>query len=396
MQDPGLQAARNRIDGIIAAIEQASAPTRDKIDGELRDLHAHADEGFIQTVLETGRAVSPPLDLAVSLSGMSTFHARCMWLSLTHPNLYRSCLRFNDAEGHKFHPRETPVSPTQPGDAEVDALKTELAEVSVSRGLGRGVHCEVHARGESTFYFIRLQNSERLEPNFDNTGQISNIKLRPAYDVIFDYDPTRHVLRTYVKGTPALRRQMEGVFGETMLGAPLPPETKTPRYAIKQFATNLSLPVEPTSPVKAAHITRIRYDYFDNAIASITVDFRDTATALQAEEAIGFLSASRPSHVDVEIGKVWIQAEFKASRGARASSRTFYVTEEECNLSVSTRDQILKALLKEWKIDVHQPPNGDAPKAKRNIQRNLQLGSAGPLPAIGGGLPDIAPGSDAN
>lgn len=362
-------------DSIEKAIRRAPKETRVEVAAELDELNAHADFEFVRDLIESGRIRTNPVLLETVFSSLISHHARAMWARVHHPSLYFACLRFEQTEKLKYRRCRVPVRETQPGKAEVDALAKGLSRLSLSYGQGKGVVIKEFEIGTCRLYLCYVEGAPQRDLNFDKKSKLGHLDRRPAYEVVYRYDPADRTLRTYAKGGAVLTRQAQQVFGEVMFGVELPLDSEVGRYNLNRFLKpgGCLLDITGTPEVKAASLIRIQLQSYDPSLDASTHVFRRSATSQAIDRKIQLMLTSGFLVDDPQVDKVRLRFEFRPSPGRRCTYVNVDVTVGSCPLRDERRYEIIAALLKEWKIDEFTASADDSVDTGTPAQCILQL-----------------------
>jgi hypothetical protein len=366
-------------DVIISAVLKAPKPKRDTVLEELEELEENVDDGFVTTLMTTARLMRLCIPLEGVFHKLCSNRERALWTLVHHRRVYEASLQFDETADLKYYRRKMPRIEVCLDDAKVKSLAVALSKISKDSGSGKGVEPRAYQIGNISLLVFYLENPQRKDPNFNAKSEFGYITRRPAYEVVFRYDPTEPALRTYVKGkTPAFRRDVEAAFAQMMLGIELPPDSEIGRYNLSRFLKEggAMFDFSDTPDVEKVSITRIRLQYFDHTIDDSVLSFLHTAAPQNVDKVIQkAIGIGGEDNDEAQVAEIRLRVEFNDGLRRRKPSVSFDITPDTCTLTDKKRHHVLKGLLKKWEIDEQTDTADHIDPAEKFTQRILQLSS---------------------
>ena len=366
------------VEPIFKAIEAAPLMVQTEIDTELREIVALADEGGIRTLIEEGRDPHHRIDLAPIFEGMESMLACALWTFLNHhDDIFEVARRFDYADGQTFHKRPyLPHVEAIPTEESTERLQQALSEY-YRREEGRGQGCQVdnYRRGDQYYYFCYLEDYGENRPGFDEEHRFKREKMRPAFEVILIYEPLEQTLESKVMGGRQVRSEIERIFGRTVLGVDLgaPPDLGAAYDLSGLLHRDFEFAIDPSDGIEQVALRRLKFRIMGREYRSITLEVGANAPVKAIWDLYDEVLANNRITKDLlTVLHARIRIVFRPDTKGRSPKRTFTVSHpNSCSLKCDPKDEIAKACLKRWKLDVSGRDDYRAPEPRLDAQYRL-------------------------
>ena len=333
---------------------------REQVEGVFRDIDALASEEGVKALIEEGRFAD--LDLAAALGGLDGFHHKTLWAYLHHRPQFEDALRFVHADAlpgrfwkkRKGLPRKAPdLSP-----AMQEQLQQTLSHY-YRENQGRGHHCTVEnylRAGRQHYVFVFLDDYVDTYIGHAEGGCLVRRPQRPAFEVIFVYDPTDGTLDLYSQGDKHLRNDLMRIFCRVVLGEELPPEVPgRPPYDLNGLKSrDFAFATEPADAIVDVVVRRLRLSLLGSKRRITLEGDPDNGPRDVYEMMTRHLAGKDLTPALYSITQVTFQFRFQHTGHGRQRSMTFDVSfPDSCNLK-SLREEyrlIGEKYLRRWGID---------------------------------------------
>jgi hypothetical protein len=341
---------------------------REQIEQMFREVHEMATPAAVRAMV--AEAVYRGIDLIDHLEAIDGHHAKALWVLLRYPLIFhtaRVLLAAANPVGRfwTLYPGFT----DRPPDTSSGALQNlRLAVAHLYRTeQGRGQQCtlESYDRSGRVFLFVYLDDYTQTHVGHDHRGTLVRRPLRPAFEVVYLYDPGAGELYLYAHGDRHWRADLVSVFCYHLLDADSPGVSPGRRpYELKHLLNRgFPLATDPADRVTRAAIRRLR----------IGVRGSNRRVTLEADPAAGtgdiyemlddHFPADRFPRDDLYVSSVTFNLRYASEDEPRERSLTFDVSfPASCNLHSLADDQraLGERYLRRWGIlddaATHRPP----------------------------------------
>ncbi|OWK41023.1 hypothetical protein [Fimbriiglobus ruber] len=196
-------------------------------------------------------------------------HAVALQTLLTYPFLFHQVLQIRHADllpGRYWH--RVPGLLGRVPDAGPHAcqrLKLALANYfRLEQGRGHRVTVEYYPRPDGThYYFCFPDDYTQTHVGHDLRGTLRRSPVRPAFELVYVFDPATGVLEMYAPGTKAIRAALETVFCGTLLDAQPPDEVPyNPAYQLDRLLDGaVPFATDPEDAVREVRVKKLRVSF---------------------------------------------------------------------------------------------------------------------------------------
>lgn len=339
---------------------ELSEDARADMEQQFREIDAIACEAGQRAILDEAEFHGEPL--AEQFAKMDGFEEVSFWTFLERPKYWPGSVFFHHADRipnsywrkRKNLPRVAPA---------VDDASRHLLEEAVAdyfhQHEGRGRHCqvEIYRRKELEYFFVYPEDFARTSIEWHGAS-LKRRAQRAAFEVIFVYSPREGCLDTYVAGSRTTVPELQAIFSQIILRAPLPPDVRDERvYDLnllkeRQFAFVYG----PTSGIKDVAVRKLRFSVFPGQNRRIILDVDPTANRTAIYDLLDEVARSIPLS-RTSITQASMKVTFSAMPGdRRARTRTFDVSwPNSCSLGHDGRDAIIRQVLIASGIEPREP-----------------------------------------
>jgi hypothetical protein len=251
-----------KIAPVFEAWQDLPEETRAHIDREFQDVHLMADELGLRTLLDEAHYHNEPLE--EELANLEGFYAQAMWVLLERRSYFDVAVQFKTAD--ELPPRyweqrnNFPDFPPRDDHDSCDHLSGVLQ--AYFRAEGRGSTCEVepYRRDDLYYFFAYLEDHAQTLMEFQNAS-LTNRVVRPAFDVVFVFNPKKGTLSTFYEGPRQARRGLQEIFARCLLGINLPDQPKDERiYNLDQLKNRgFDFVIDPRMGVQGLGLVQIKF-----------------------------------------------------------------------------------------------------------------------------------------
>jgi hypothetical protein len=216
------------IASVYDAWQALPAPQPAEIDGAFQAVHEMACEAGVQALIEEGTFHG--VDLAAALGRRVGFYHKAMWAYLNHPSIFNVASLFVTADAlpgrywlkHKGLPRKAPDTSA----AATRALAAGLSKFyRTTQGRGHRCVVEAYLRGGRQHYFFAYPDDYAdTFIGYDDEGEFVKRPQKPAFEVVFVYDPRAGTLDLHARGDRGVRARLLYIFCAAVLHEGPPPE----------------------------------------------------------------------------------------------------------------------------------------------------------------------------
>ena len=318
------------VETVYAAWDALPATERARVEAVWRRLHDLATADGVRTLAEEAPYFG--VDLATDFERLEGHHAKIVWASLHHPDLFRTAAVFQRAEGLSGrYWRKRAGMPSKVPDTSrsaLDRLEDAVRQFYLSRqGRGRRCTAETYTRvGGQVYVFVYPDDYAETYVGHDDDGSLVRQPRRQAFEVVFVFDPTTGELELFAQGGKPVTEALVGAFSQAAFGCDPPPEPSRFAYDLDHIADpDCPLPTDP-----ADGITEVRVKYLRAALVGsqrrvlfegdVDIDSADARLFLRE-----FL-VDRPEPPPFHITAAKFQLAFRPAAGERQRTMTFEVS----------------------------------------------------------------------
>ncbi len=280
-----------------------------------------------------------------------------VWMLINHPKAFDESRKLLVVAGLNFDGRnDLPESDAVIDDGTITSLESKLTGYYTKRfGNGRTCKIEPYPQGDSHILYCYLEDFPRAQTVFDERRQLNVTRIRPAFEVVYVYDPKGRALNTHVKGGARARRGVEKVFSETVLGTDIgPPPPKAITYNLEPMKRGgVDLAVAPEDQgLDHVMLRALKLKFRNPPVRSFTIEVGADASkdaVMQLAEQLFSLNGFNREDFVVQYAVM----DFVFDVGGRLQSKSVRITVPYSRtMSGDKHDQIVRTCLRRWGIDV--------------------------------------------
>ncbi len=362
------------IEPIFAAMTCAPGDIYRACTTDFHDVHDLADEGGVRTLLAEGKHPKHGLDFAADFQRMGSHLERALWVLLKHPDVFKVARRLDYAVGLSFKTRESIPEPLEPvTSASVAGLEKGLSEYYLKQGRGQGCHVDHYSSGDRLYYFCYLEDYAEMTQVYDDEHNLKTERFRPAFEVIFIYDPVERTLDTRAKGGKDVRLDVEDVFAQTVLGVKLgaPSEAGSEHRLDVLLDRHFEFSIQPEDGIEEVSVRELKVALRGRK-QRITLDVSAKAPVKEIYDLLDdVLPIQKFPRSDVAVDRARLKVTFRADKDGRRCSLPLTITPNSHTVKTDQREGIIKSCLKRWKLDVSGSDRGSPQKPGEPAQYML-------------------------
>lgn len=226
---PWADLADHQIDVVYDSWQSLPEPQRLDIERMFEEAEALSSEEGVKAIIDEG--IYHGLDLATELEPFQNLRDKAMHVAINHPRVFQVAGTINHAHSlsRRCWRHRGNMPPRQP-----DVTQTSLDEFrdAISayfrQNEGRGHRCTVDSYlrvNRYHYFFAYPDNYADTYLGHDEHGQFIRRPQRPAFEIVFLFDPVDGTLDVYAQGGKEVQESLQTIFCRTLLHQELPPES---------------------------------------------------------------------------------------------------------------------------------------------------------------------------
>lgn len=338
-----------------------SPERHDEVEQDFRDVFDLSSDNGIRALAEEGQFHG--VDLLPMLASRDGYSNKALAVLLTHQSIFNVAHTLNWADGlNRRYWRKRKGIPKKAPDCS-SAARSEL-EAAISsyfsqhQGRGKNCHVDMYLRGHRLHYFFAYpQDYTDTFIGFDKEGRFRRRRVNPAFEVVFVLDPEEGALDLYVQGDKGIVRDLQKLFGRTILDVELGEEAPgSVAYELNILKRRPMLPTDPIHRIRDVRVSELRLAVIGSGRRRITLEAGDPTGSRDAvyELMETALDARHLPLSMVNVNSAVIKITFENGDGAspKRKTLTFRISfPNSCNLKDSPADLVAKKYLREWGIE---------------------------------------------
>ena len=198
--------------------------------------------------------------------GLESFRDRVLWVALNHPRAFQVAGVINHAHALPLrYWRKRGNMPQRHPDVSPEAIERfrEAIAAYFRQTQGRGHRCTVdpYLRVQRYHYFFAYPDDyANTYLGHDDLGQFVRRPQRPAFEIVFLYDPVDGTLDLYAQGGKDVQSALQTIFCRELMGQELPPEAPNSHpYELNGLKTRgFGFPTDPEDGVEDVRVRKLR------------------------------------------------------------------------------------------------------------------------------------------
>lgn len=347
----------NDREAIYTAWQALPTKQKDAIGVDFQNVAALASRPGVQTIIEEGRFHK--VDLTAELSALASHTEKAFHTLLKHTRIFRVASQFNHADHLKryWHRRHDlpKKAPNLAPEARAALKDTVAAYYVANQGRGEFSDLDVYLRfGTVHYLMVYLSDYPNTFVGYNGDGTIDRHPQTPAFDVVFKYDESRGHLELYAEGPRQLRRDLEKIFGDTILAEDLslePPNTVAFELdGLKDPA--FPFPTDPADGIFCVQLRSMRLTVPEKSVGRMTFETMPYSDSGNIHDLMARALSRDHWHIeDLRVDQVSMKVTFVHGK-PRPKTVTFNISPSSCNLKDEVPEHAtIKRCLKKWEID---------------------------------------------
>lgn len=332
-----------------------------EIEGVFEEAEALANEEGLKTLIDEGQFHG--LDLANELEPFPNFRDKALHVWLSYPRVFQVAGTINHAHSltQRFWRKRGNMPTTQPDVTEAGIASFRDAISTYYRNEGRGRNCTVDAYlrvNRFHYFFAYPDDYADTYLGHDERGQFVRRPQRPAFEIVFLFDPVDGTLDLYAKGRSEVHTDLQTIFCRTLLGQELPPELpRSHPYELNCLKSrDFGFPTDPADGIEEVRIRKLRLSVLGGAKRRITLEADPTGTPFDIYEMVDdYLNREKLPDTLINVTQAQFHFRWHHTGQGRQKTLTFEVSFPNSSNLKSVRREELRAVgekyLKLWKID---------------------------------------------
>ncbi|NLH44312.1 MAG: hypothetical protein GX448_20935 [Planctomycetes bacterium] len=340
---------------IVQALDALEEGQRTEVEAEFRHVNEMACETGVKVLIEEAGSPFHNLDWSQAFAGMKNHYERALWAFLNDPKVFEiasDLVYMDQAGGWKQRYVGEGLTPAVE-QQDKDNLATAICAFYAKQGRGR--HCKVdnyrRENPERHCYFAYPEDHATTQIGYDDSGRFHHWRTRPAFEVIFVYQPQNGFLNVSVKGRADEIEELQEIFGQTILGLDQLPDKKAKHFDLEGLKNKeIRFPTDPADGVDTVCVRMLRLDVPGSGNRRVTFEASSPSDTKAIYKLIDrALAKQNLSLDDVIVAKTKLQFKFAGRDGKRGKSLTFEIsTPDRCTLKDDPMDQIAKKYVEQW------------------------------------------------
>ena len=354
---------------ILKLIEAQDTEKQALIEKDFRDITERACKAGVQCLIEESRFEEHGLDIADDLEKMGNHYERAMWVFLNHPTVFKNSGHFQRMDGMTFKKAVVwkGLNPRQL-DNEMEEFKEKMIEHYKEEG--RGKHCIVEVlkrtMPERYCYFVYLEDYGDILNEFEG-DEFKRRAIKPAFEVIFVYNPESGRVETNAKGAKDKVKKLQEAFCQGVLKMDGLPDMNSTMYDLEKLKERFDFcPRDLEDGITSVKLKFIELEAGYRRRISFTDNVRGSDIYRLIEDA---LDKENVPLETLKVTKVRIQIVFrKMEHDRRAPSVAFEISmPDRCTLKDAPLHQIAQKYVEKWGLissEEIEPETEDDPEAQ--------------------------------
>ena len=278
---PWADLPNHEIDVVYDTWQDLPEPQRLEIERIFEEAEALANESGIRAIIDEGTFHG--LDLAADLESLESFRDKAMYVALNHPRVFQVAGTINHAHSlsrrYWKHRGNMPLRQPDVSQTALDEFRDAISAY-FRQNEGRGHRCTVDAylRVDRYHYFFAYpDNYADTYLGHDEQGQFIRRPQRPAFEIVFLFDPIDGTLDVYAQGGKVVQESLQTIFCRTLLKQELPPESPVGHpYELNGLKSRdflqTTLDTDPSDGIEEIQIRKVRLSVLGGTKRRITLE----------------------------------------------------------------------------------------------------------------------------
>lgn len=334
------------------------------IERQFEDADELNSEQGVQVLVDECAFHRVDIALEWQQEGLESFRDRALWVALNHPRAFEVAGIINHAHNlPRRYWKKRGNMPQRHPDVSRQAIGRFRDAISAyfRQAQGRGHRCTVdpYLRVQRYHYlFVYPDDYANTYLGHDDAGQFVRRPQRPAFEVVFLYDPVDGTLELFAQGRKEVYESLQTIFCRELLGQELPPEGPNSHpYELNGLKTRgFGFPTDPADGVEDVRVQKLRLSVLGWHKRRIWLEADPDGGAEDIYDMMEKYLNERnlPSSL-VNVATARISIKIAALGDLKGGTVTFDVSYPNSSNLKSEKRQRLRAIaekyIKEWGID---------------------------------------------
>jgi hypothetical protein len=344
------------VDPIYEAWQALDEPARGEVENDFRQVHDLATADGVRVTIEEGNFHK--VELGTDLEARDGYHHKAMWVFLHHRRIFDVAALMDRADQldgryrrkRKGMPKKEPdLSPQARAE-----LRQAISAYFWNRE-GRGQKCQMDLylrAGRYHYFFVYPEDYASTFIGFDAQGQFVRRAQKPAFDLVFIYDPVDGTLGLFAHGDKRLKQDLQEIFAETILHENIGPENRASTPYSLSGLKNRDFPfaTQPSDGIADVRVKGLRLSVKGNRRRRIAIEGDTRTNRKDVYELMRqVFDEERLPLANVDVEHATIQVEFLSLNG-RSKTVRFGISSTSCSLKEKPEHLLLLECLKRWEI----------------------------------------------
>jgi hypothetical protein len=325
------------------------------VEAEFSQVYEMACSLGVQVLIEEAGSPFHRLDWTGTFGQMKNAYEKALWAFMNHRKVFENAsgLAYMDWVGG-WKQRYVGEGLT-PAVEEHDKANLANAVGAFYRKQGRGFHCTVdnyrRENPERHCYFAYPEDYPTTEMGYDDKGEFYHWPAKPAFEVIFVYQPQSGFLNVSAKGRGEEIEKLQEIFCQTILGLDRLPDKKTRPFDLDLLKNKeIRFQTDPADCIDGVFVRMLRLDVPGTGNRRITFEASSPNDGKAIYKLIDRALAKQSLSLDdVVVAKAKLQFRFAGRDGKRGKSLVFEISApDRCTLRDDAMDQIAKKYVERW------------------------------------------------
>jgi hypothetical protein len=358
---PWNETPEHKIEVVFDKWQNLPAAQRLEIERLFEEAEALASEEGLKTLLDEGQFHG--LDLAAELETFPNYRDKALHVWLNYPRVFQVAGTINHAHSfsQRFWSKRGNLPTTQPDVSESGIAGFRDAVSAYYRKEGRGQNCTVDAylRVNRLHYFFAYPDDYAdTYLGHDERGQFIRRPQRPAFEIVFLFDPVDGTLGLYAKGGNDVQKDLQTIFCRALLRQELPPELpRSHPYELNGLKSrHFEFPTDPADGIEEVRLRKLRLSVLGGAKRRITLEADPAGRPNDIYEMLDdYLNRQNLPDTLINVTQAQFHFRWHHTGKGRPKTLTFEVSfPNRSNLKSVRREELRlvgEKYLKLWRID---------------------------------------------
>lgn len=256
----------HKIDGVYDLWQKLPDPDRVPIERQFREAEELATPEGIQALVDECAFHEIAIASEWEREGLESFYDRVLWVAINHPRAFEVAALINHAHAlSKRYWKKRGNMPRRNPNVTPEAIERFRDAISAyfRQSQGRGHRCTVdpYLRVKRYHYFfVYPDDYANTYLGHDEGGQFVRRPQRPAFEIVFLFDPVDGIFELYAHGRKEVQYALQTIFCRELLDEDLPEEIRGDHpYELNGLKSRgFGFPTDPADGVDDVRVRKLR------------------------------------------------------------------------------------------------------------------------------------------